>query len=74
MIGSALHRGGGGLPVRMSRVVIDLSDKSLTWEHKNWPRFFTKKEEFKHPANLSLDFGYHEAFEASEGGDGGGGW
>ena len=70
MIGFALYRGTGGLPVRMSRVVIDLSDKSLTWEHKNWPRFFTKKEEFKHPANLSLDFGYHEAFE---GGDGDGG-
>ena len=55
----------------MSSVVIDLSGGSFTLEDKNWPRFFTKKEEFKHPANLSLNFGYHEAFE---GGEDSGGW
>ena len=50
---------GGGFPVRMSRVVIDMSDSSITWEHKSWPRFFTKKETIKLPVNMSFDSGFY---------------
>ena len=47
---------GGGFPVRMSRVVIDMSDSSITWEHKSWPRFFTKKETIKCCKEWRRDF------------------
>ncbi len=56
---------GGGLPVRMSRVVIDMSDSSITWEHKSWPRFFTKKETIKLPVNMSFDSGFYTYFDES---------
>ena len=56
---------GGGFPVRMSRVVIDMSDSSITWEHKSWPRFFTKKETIKLPVNMSFDSGFYTYFDES---------
>ena len=56
---------GGGFPVRMSRVVIDMSDSSITWEHKSWPRFFTKKETIKLPVNISFDSGFYTYFDES---------
>ena len=56
---------GGGLPVRMSRVVIDMSDSSITWEHRSWPRFFTKKETIKLPVNMSFDSGFYTYFDES---------
>ena len=56
---------GGGFPVRMSRVVIDMSDSSITWEHKSWPRFFTKKETIKIPVNMSFDSGFYTYFDES---------
>jgi hypothetical protein len=56
---------GGGFPVRMSRVVIDMSDSSITWEHKSWPRFFTKKERIKLPVNMSFDSGFYTYFDES---------
>jgi len=60
---------GGGFPVRMSRVVIDMSESSVTWEHKYWPRFFTKKETIGLPVNMSFDSGFYKYFD--EGDDGG---
>ncbi len=54
---------GGGFPVRMSRVVIDMSERSVTWEHKYWPRFFTKKETIGLPVNLSFDSGFYTYFD-----------
>ena len=56
---------GGGLPVRMSRVVIDVSERSVTWEHKYWPRFFTKKETIGLPVNMSFDSGFYTYFDES---------
>tara|TARA_B100000405_G_scaffold98259_1_gene68414 strand:+ start:231 stop:899 length:669 start_codon:yes stop_codon:yes gene_type:complete len=56
---------GGGFPVRMSRVVIDVSESSVTWEHKYWPRFFTKKETIKLPVNMSFDSGFYTYFDES---------
>ena len=56
---------GGGLPVRMSRVVIDVSERSVTWEHKYWPRFFTKKEIIGLPMNMSFDSGFYTYFDES---------
>ena len=56
---------GGGFPVRMSRVVIDVSESSVKWEHKYWPRFFTKKEAIKLPVNLSFDSGFYTYFDES---------
>ena len=56
---------GGGFPVRMSRVVIDVSERSVTWEHKYWPRFFTKKETFGLPMNMSFDSGFYTYFDES---------
>ena len=56
---------GGGFPVRMSRVVIDVSERSVTWEHKYWPRFFTKKEIIGLPVNLSFDSGFYTYFDES---------
>ena len=56
---------GGGFPVRMSRVVIDVSERSVTWEHKYWPRFFTKKETIKLPVNMSFDSGFYTYFDES---------
>ena len=56
---------GGSLPVRMSRVVIDMSDSSITWEHRSWPRFFTKKETIKLPVNMSFDSGFYTYFDES---------
>lgn len=56
---------GGGLPVRMSRVVIDVSERSVTWEHKYWPRFFTKKEIIGLPVNMSFDSGFYTYFDES---------
>jgi len=56
---------GGGFPVRMSRVVIDMSDSSITWEHKSWPRFFTKREKIKIPVNMSFDSGFYTYFDES---------
>jgi len=54
---------GGGFPVRMSRVVIDMSECSVTWEHKYWPRFFTKKETIQLPVNMSFDSGFYTYFD-----------
>ena len=56
---------GGGFPVRMSRVVIDVSERSVTWEHKYWPRFFTKKETIGLPVNMSFDSGFYTYFDES---------
>jgi hypothetical protein len=56
---------GGGFPVRMSRVVIDVSERSVTWEHKYWPRFFTKKEIIGLPMNMSFDSGFYTYFDES---------
>lgn len=56
---------GGGFPVRMSRVVIDVSERSVTWEHKYWPRFFTKKETIRLPVNMSFDSGFYTYFDES---------
>lgn len=56
---------GGGFPVRMSRVVIDMSERSVTWEHKYWPRFFTKKESIRLPVNMSFDSGFYTYFDES---------
>jgi hypothetical protein len=56
---------GGGFPVRMSRVVIDMSDSSIIWEHNYWPRFFTKKERIRLPVNMSFDSGFYTYFDES---------
>lgn len=56
---------GGGFPVRMSRVVIDMSERSVTWEHKYWPRFFTKKESIRLPVNMSFDSGFYTYLDES---------
>jgi hypothetical protein len=53
------------IPIRMSRVVIDVSERSVTWEHKSWPRFFTKKETIKLPVNMSFDSGFYTYFDES---------
>ena len=57
---------GGYFQVRMSRIVIDMTDYSITWEHKRWPRFFTKKETIKWPVSMSLESGYYTFFEGDE--------
>ena len=56
---------GGGFPVRMSRIVIDMSDSSIIWEHNYWPRFFTKKERIRLPVNMSFDSGFYTYFDES---------
>ena len=54
---------GGGFPVRMSRVVVDMSECSVRWEHKYWPRFFTKRESIGLPVNMSFDSGFYTYFD-----------
>ena len=56
---------GGGFPVRMSRVVIDMSDSSIIWEHNYWPRFFTKKEKIRLPVDMLFDSGFYTYFDES---------
>jgi len=54
---------GGSFQVRMCRIVIDMADYSITWEHKRWPRFFTKKETIRWPVSMSFVPGYYTYFE-----------
>jgi len=56
---------GGGFPVRMSRIVIDMSDSSIIWEHNYWPRFFTKKEKIRLPVDMLFDSGFYTYFDES---------